>query len=102
MITDLNHIPPKRRELFLRVWNGHTPVHDVTARLFYLDTHFPEAGLDDALRWLVRNQLVGRSFVQFVEADCGGSNLELHRRLISKLEHEKKLRKIYAGKDFRT
>lgn len=101
MLTELHHIPAKRRELFLKIWQGYEPFHDVTARLFYLDVHFPEAMLDAALEWLVRNRLTGRQFVQFVQGDCAGSNLELHRRLLAKVEHEKSLRRIYAGKDFR-
>lgn len=101
MITDLHHIPPVRRELFLRIWSGHANVHAIVTRLFYLDVHFPVARLDAALRWLIRNSLTGDRFLQFVDGDCAGSNLELHRKLIAATEKEKKTRPIFAGKDFR-
>lgn len=96
-----NDLSPQRRELMLKIWHGYEPFHAITGRLFYLEAHFPNDRLDDALRYLVRNRLTGKSFIDFVEGDCAGSNLEMHRRLIAASENEKKLRKLFAWKDVR-
>lgn len=88
------HIPQKIRHLYLAIWAGRRPVHDVTEKLHYLDSFFPRAKLEEALRYLVKNKLVGDSFVQWWMGDCHGSNLEMHRVLIQKVERERRTRAL--------
>lgn len=91
------------RRLYLKVWAGHEPKHVIASRLHYLDCHFPGDKLKPAIRWLIQNGLTGARFVEFVNQDCSGSNLELHRMLLAILYREhKKAVHILAGKDFVT
>ena len=85
---------PKLRELYLSVWGGVSPPHGVTARLHYLDTHFPRLKLEAALKWLVRNKLTGQRFVDWIEMECFGSQLEMHRKLLQMVEKERHTRHL--------
>lgn len=88
----------ERRTLLLRIWAGYRPVHDVTMPLYHLDTHFPQAAVDDALRALIRSGLTGAYFVAWFREDCKNSYLEMHRKLVSMLEKMPE-RSMFAGKD---
>jgi hypothetical protein len=90
----------ERRKLYLSIWAGYEDTHSITTRFHYLDAHFPDEKLNAALNWLLRNQLTGKRFVEFVRAECFNSNLELHRKLLEKINVEKGVRILY-GKDFR-
>ncbi len=85
----------------LTIWAGVMPVHPVTSPLFYLDTHFPREKLDSALIWLIKNGLVGERFVALIHEQCAGSNLELLRYLLQKVEKTADLRPLVAHKDVR-
>lgn len=76
---------------------GDYPEHVLTVRLHYLDCHFPEAKIDTALWWLIKNCLTGKRFLSWIESDCAGSNLEMIRQLTAKIEREKQTRKLYTG-----
>jgi hypothetical protein len=89
-----------RRKLFLTIWAGHADTHSITTRFHYLDCHFPPAKLDAALSWLVRNRLTGQRFVEFVRHDCHNSNLEMHRKLLEKVDNQTDYIRIRYGKDF--
>jgi len=88
----------KRRAAFLKVWDGYEPVHLVTNALYYIYSHFPEDKIDSALAWLIKNKKTGTQFVAFWY-ECGGSNLNLHAKLLSILANEKI--RIVAGRTFR-
>lgn len=86
-----------RREYFLTVMGGE--IKNAEA-IHFLYVHFPESKLDRALLWLIANRLTGKSFFDFVQNECNGSSLELHRQLLARVE-KSNLRPIIAGKDFR-
>lgn len=88
-----------RRAKFLKVWDGYEPVHLVTNALYYIYSHFPENKIDPALDWLIRNKKTGTQFVAFWY-ECGGSVLALHKKMLTILDKDKKLR-IVAGRNFR-
>lgn len=87
--------------MMLTIWQGYEPHQAVTTRLYFLDAHFPDDKLDIALRWLIKNKLTGKSFVDWVSERCIGSNLEMHRELMKHVEREKTVRKLYAVKDIK-
>jgi hypothetical protein len=93
-----------RRVLFLTITAGFHPAesrfHEIATRLYYLDVHFPENKLNAALQWLIANKLTGARFVEWAKGDCAGSNLEMHRLLLSRIEKETKT-KLFFEKDFK-
>lgn len=90
----------ERRKLMLTIWAGYEPMHEVLHRLHWLDANaFNYEKVNAGLRWLVRNQLTGKRFVEFWKSDCAGSDLNLYSTLISKLEKEEK-RILTYEKDF--
>lgn len=92
-------MPAKLRALYLTIWAGVEPPHGVTTKLYYLDSVFPRSKLEAALKWLVRNKIVGQKFVDWYDNDCMGSSLEMQRKLIQIVEREKHSRVLYAAKD---
>ena len=102
MEKELDHIENKRRKLMLRIWGGVEPVHAITMPLYYLDLHFPQDRLDDALHWLIKNKYTGQNFVTFWRDRCAKSNLEMHRHIVQGLKKDDALKPIFAGKEFRT
>jgi len=93
---------PEIRFLFLKIIDGYTPHNTITVPLYHLYAHFPQQFLEKALRRLVNNGLTGQNFINYFYNECGGSALQLHRRLLEPIELEKagKIR-IIAGKNFR-
>jgi hypothetical protein len=94
-----SEMPQEIRAAYLGIWAGMSPPHGITTRLHYLDSHFPKAKLPYALNWLIRNKLIGQRFIDWVDFDCVGSNLEMMRRLMAAVEREKVLRPLTAEKD---
>lgn len=82
--------------LYLQIRNGHSNVSSFAYYLEYLTFHMPEKMLEPALKWLVRNQLTGQKFLDFVQGECARSGLELIRNLTMRLEREKKVRALTA------
>ena len=93
-----SNMSPKLRSLYLNIWAGLAPPHGVTSRLHYLDTFFPRHKLESALKWLVRNKITGQRFVDWIETDCFGSQLEMHRKLLQIVEKERYMR-VLTNKD---
>lgn len=91
-----------RRFQYLKIVGDHPTPHEIAHRLHFLDTHFPQAKLAAALSWLIKSNLMGTRFAHWVEFELHGSNLELHRELLRRVERdEDKKRAILAGRDFR-
>ena len=90
-----------KRHLYLKVWAGYFPFDDVGHCLHFIDCHFPEDKLEYALRWLIRNKITGKSFIDWFRDKCGGRNLEMHRELLKGVENERDSRCILVIKDFR-
>lgn len=88
----------RRRALFQAVIGND--VNGLAQTCHYLYSHFPEAKLDAALAHLVTINLVGSRLSDFIFEKCDGSNLELHRQLLSWIDNAN-LRPILAGRDFR-
>lgn len=95
-----DQMDPLRRELYLRILNDEADFHPITMRLHFLDDHFPPHQLDDALRWLVRSDLIGVRFASWFKHVCAGSDLEMHRLLLAVLAN-KKVGAVVAGKNFK-
>ncbi len=91
----------RRRELYFRIIDSYADIHPITHRLHFLDNHFPPEKLDKALAWLISNDTTGRKFVSWFTVECKGSDLEMHRLLLSAVDNQK-LRPVIAGRDFRT
>lgn len=83
--------------LFLRIHAGHPKAHFFAFYLEYLALHFPEKRLVPALSWLIKNQLVGPKFKEFVEDQCASSALELVRELTKRVDRDRHLRALTAA-----
>ncbi len=96
-----DYIDPHRKELYFRVLNN-TPhlTMAIAARLHFLQEHFPPHRLDTALGWLIRNELVGKVFLNWYQGQCGNSDLEMHRILIAVIDNAA-IAPLYAGKNFK-
>lgn len=86
--------------MYFKVISDYSDLHAITQRLFFLDDHFPPNKLDSALRWLIKNHLVGKKFVQLFKVQCESSDLELHRFLLQVVDNTK-LSPLIAGKNFK-
>lgn len=93
-------IPPQRRELYFRLIDNHPNLHAIAHRLHFLDSHFPPAKLDAALKWLTTNNVTGSRFVEWFKVECKNSDLEMHRLLLSVVDNGK-LKPVIAGRNFK-
>lgn len=93
-------IPPHRRELYFRIINGEPDFHPITLRLHFLNDHFPVDKLDRALKWLVKNNVVGKIFLNWVRTQCNNSDLEMHSKLLAVVDNSQML-PLIAGKNFK-
>lgn len=84
-------------KLLFKIWAGYNPVADITYYLEYISLHLPEERLEPALEWLIKNELTGKRFAQFVEFECGRSALELIKQVTKGIERTKGLRTIMAS-----
>lgn len=98
--ADAYNIPNARRNLYLKIVDNYADYHAITNRLYFLDDHFPPNQLDDALKWLVSNNIRGRTFVSWFTHVCAASDLEMHRLLLAVLENLKPDR-VIIGKNFK-
>jgi hypothetical protein len=110
-----NPMTEVRRELNLRIVNGETDqiiLHQITRPLYFLDQYFPPKHLNKALIWLIEHGLIGKNFIAWYNAKtplklgkvthaagCCGSDLEMHRILLSVVENDV-LKPLIAGKNF--
>lgn len=97
------HIPGATTRLFFQIKGELVGSSDTQACAYYLEylaLHMPLALLVPALEWLIKNDLIGRRFLQYVQGDCARSGLELIRNLTMRLEKEKRLR-VLTAKDLR-
>lgn len=98
-------IDEKIRRLMLKIWNeetGETECLTLTSALHYLDCHFPKEKIAPALDWLIANKIVGKKFLEYLAYECSNSYLELHARLLARVERlAENSRKFKAGVDFR-
>lgn len=94
-------LAPKLKALFLKVWNGHNAFEEITPHLHYLDVFFPRAKIEEALKYLVKNNLTGKRFVEWFMMDCDGSQLEMHRELLKRVEKDREARRLFAQNDLR-
>ncbi len=95
-------IPEHRRTLYFRVIDGSGQIETIGERLGFLDVHFPKELLDVALKWLIDHKFTGDNFMYFWRGTCGGSDLELHRRLLQVITKERnKALPLFAAKNFR-
>ena len=99
-LTMQTEIPRRRRELYFSIIDNHTDIHPITYRLYFLENHFPPHLLDTALKWLVSNDLKGKKFLRWFKEECGASDLEMHHRLLRRVNNEIPLA-IIAGKNFK-
>lgn len=100
MSLPIPHIDPKQRELYLRILDGYQPIHLVTHRLHFLDSHFPPAKIEAALKWLISNGYTGQKFVLWFGQSCKNSDLEMHRILLMVVDNAKLL-PVVAGRNFK-
>lgn len=90
----------ERRELFMRIIDNEVEIHPIAMRLHYLSDHFNPHKLDSALKWLVKNNAVGKRFVMWFNHVCSGSDLEMVRVLNAVVDNAK-LAPVIAGKNFK-
>lgn len=77
--------------------DGHSDIHRMAYFLEYIIFHMPEPKRSPALEWLIRNDLRGQKFLDFIKGDCKSSGLELIRLLTMRVEKERTPRKLYAA-----
>jgi hypothetical protein len=93
-------MPPLRRELYHQIINGEKDFHPITLRLHFLNVHFPIDKLNLVLMWLVKNNIVGETFVNWFRVYCHNSDLEMHAKLLMVAENAP-LAPVVAGKNIR-
>jgi tRNA A37 threonylcarbamoyladenosine biosynthesis protein TsaE len=86
----------ERRILHLMVMDGDASAAPL---LYHLDKY---RRADELLKWLIRNGLTGRRFVEWVKCEHGNSVLKAGAYLLMKIEHEKKTRPVLIGDDYLT
>lgn len=86
------------REKMFKIWGGYSDMHRVLKPLHFLFVHMHPAKFLASLDFLIAQGLVSNRFVDFYMGDCKGSNLELQRYLLQKVEKVSKAQLI-AGKD---
>ena len=96
----MDDMTPERRELYLSIFDGYNPPHDLLNRLHFLDDHFPPRKLDRALAWLVRGQLTGATFMNWYNVVCKKSDLEMLRVLVAVVDNQRQ-GALIAGENFR-
>lgn len=55
--------------------------------------------LDEMVKWLIRNQITGKKFVEYFAIEMNGSPLKLFATLNGKIERAE-IRPLFAGRDF--
>ena len=99
----INPMTDARRQLNLRIHNDEIDPGlstKITTALYFLDQHFPPKHLTKALIWLIENNYIGRRFLAWYDHIAKGSDLEMHRLLLSIVENDV-LKPIIAGKNFK-
>ena len=83
----MSRITPVRREMVLRIFDGHVPkdlnYDPIGSPLYFLIEHLPERYLDKALIWLVSHNQVGPAFIKLFREDCKGLNVSFQKLMIS-------------------
>lgn len=85
----------KRRELILKVVGDDTRVMEV---MYHFD-HFVHA--ETMLEWLVKNKLTGKAFYELYLGEFKASWLSMGKWVVMKINKDKEVKALYAGKDFR-
>lgn len=96
MLEQSRDIPMETTTLFWKVKGDATDLAAVAYYLEYIALHMRVERIVPALTWLIRNQLTGNRFLDFVYNDCAKSGLELIRNLTMRLERESSVRKLFA------
>lgn len=89
-------IPARDIYLFEKIWDHYPEAHKILYYLEFLALHMPAIRLRPSLEWLIRNELTGAKFIDFVSAECASSGLELIRQLTKRIEREKNVRKLFS------
>ena len=93
-----------RRELFLKIFNGHTPTNldydPIGSPLHFITEHLPERYVEPALRWLVTHNCVGKEFIKLHRETCKGSDIAFQKLLISIVDNDK-IKPLIAGEGYR-
>lgn len=86
------------REKMFKIWGGYTDMHRVLKPMHFLFTHMAPAKFLASLDYMIAQGLVSQKFIDFYMTDCKGSDLELQRYLLQKVEGVTKAH-LFAGKD---
>ncbi len=84
----------RRRAQMLLIGDG---VISIPHYLYYLDRL---TRCDEVLDFLIREKLIGQKLADCIQFEHGNSVLRFAQWAIMKLDHEKKMKPIIAGKDF--
>lgn len=101
--TFVDYIPPHRKQIYFRIIDNVSAqnLHPITLRLHFLEEHFPPNKLDEALIWLVKNNVTGLRFINWFNHQCKSSDLEMHARLIAIVDNNRIIERPIAGKTFK-
>ena len=86
----------RRKELFLSIIDNDircTPI------CYVLHKNNPKY-LDEMLCWLVSNKVTGAKFYTYFTEEMEGSPLKLMAALNARIERTRKIRPLFAGRDF--
>lgn len=97
---DLYEIPEERRALYFRILDREILINEIGPRLHYLEDHFPPNQLNDALKWLTSNNIVGPKFTSWYRVECKGSDLEMTTRLVA-IVNNAPIAPLIGGKNFK-
>jgi hypothetical protein len=85
----------KKRELFFRVIDGDSRLIEI---MFHFDrfTH-----CERMLEWLIQNKITGKTFFDLYLNTFKASWLSMGKWVVMRVNKDKELKPVYAGKDFR-
>lgn len=84
------------RQAMLRLCDGDARVPPILHQLWSYRRR------DEIYAWLLANRFTGGSLVNLLKFQFKMSSMTMAAFIIAKLEHEKKMRPVLAGKDFIT
>jgi hypothetical protein len=86
---------PIRRQMMLKIADDDLR----TLRYLYVFDQFVHC--DAILQWIIRNELVGKKFLEWIEGEYAGSPLRAGAAVAARVNGEREARPVIAGRDFR-
>lgn len=85
---------PHTRQLMLKICDGDSRVPPILYQLYRYRRHH------EMCQWIVDHRLIGPQLIAWLKNDFEGSPMKMAAFIISKLEHERKMRPVLIDRDY--